>query len=298
MQDLGTLGGPESFAEFVNERGQVAGFSFTNSTPNPVTGVPTVHPFLWENGKMTDLGSLGGTLAGYGNFNMLGGFNNRGELVGSSTLAGDQIFDPFLWNGEKLIDLNTDTMGGNPLTANAINDAGDVVGGGAFPNRPFDAYLWKNGVATDLGTLDGDCYSEGWAINSDSQVVGISFACDFSRQRAFLWENGSIVDLDALIPAKSTLQLQWPLAINDRGEIAGNGGTPGVSPPDYTTMGHAFVLIPCEGSDEEGCQGGGGTTAAINQSPAVDSGLTPREIAARMRARFGWNRGFGTWRRK
>jgi probable HAF family extracellular repeat protein len=146
--------------------------------------------------------------------------------------------------------------------------------------------------------LDGDCYSEGWAINSDSQVVGISFACDFSRQRAFLWENGSIVDLDALIPAKSTLQLQWPLAINDRGEIAGNGGTPGVSPPDYTTMGHAFVLIPCEGSDEEGCQGGGGTTAAINQSPAVDSGLTPREIAARMRARFGWKRGFGAWGRE
>jgi probable HAF family extracellular repeat protein len=171
MQDLGTLGGPESFAGVVNERGQVAGFSFTNFTPNPVTGVPTVHPFLWENGKMTDLGSLGGTLAGYGNFNMFGGFNNRGELVGLSTLAGDQIVDPFLWNGEKLIDLNTDTMGGNPLTANAINDAGEVVGGGAFPNRPFDAYLWKNGVATDLGTLDGDCYSEGWAINSSQKYL-------------------------------------------------------------------------------------------------------------------------------
>jgi probable HAF family extracellular repeat protein len=295
MQDLGTLGGPDSFAGFVNERGQVAGFSFTNSTPNPVTGLPTGHPFLWENGRMTDLGSLGGTLAGNGGFNMLGGFNNRGELVGLSTLPGDQIVDPFLWNGEKLIDLYTDTIGGNPLTAWAINDLGQIVGGAAFPGRIYDAYLWKDGVATDLGTLHGDCYSEGWAINSKGQVVGISFACDFSRQRAFLWENGSIVDLDTLIPAHSSLQLQWPLAVNDRGEIAGIGGTPGVSPPDYTTVGHAFVLIPCEHSNEQGCEGGGEAAVPNNLSPAMDNRSTSREIAARMRARFGWNRRLGTW---
>jgi probable HAF family extracellular repeat protein len=296
MQDLGTLGGPDSFAEFVNERGQVAGFSFTNSTPNPVTGLPTGHPFIWENGRMTDLGSLGGTLAGNGGFNMLGGFNNRGELVGLSTLPGDQIVDPFLWNGKKLIDLFTETIGGSPVSANAVNDAGEIVGAAAFStNRPFDAYLWREGVAIDLGTLDGDCYSEGWAISSKGQVVGISFACDFSRQRAFLWENGSIVDLDTLIPAHSSLQLQWPLAVNDRGEIAGIGGTPGVSPPDYTTMGHAFVLIPCEHSNEQGCEGGGEAAVPNNPSPAMDNRLTPREIAARMRARFGWNRRFGTW---
>lgn len=248
---------------------------------------------------MTDLGSLGGTLAFYGGFNWSGGFNNRGELVGSSTLAGDQIVDPFLWNGEKLIDLYTDTIGGNPLTAWAINDLGQIVGGAAFPGRVYDAYLWKDGMATDLGTLDGDCYSEGWALNSHGQVLGISFSCDFSSQRAFLWENGSMIDLNTVIPADSSLQLQWAMAINERGEIAGIGGTPGVSPPDYPKAGHAFVLIPChdDHSDEQGCEGGGEATTAINQSQSVDSGLTPREIAARMRARFGWKRGFGTWLR-
>src|SRR5260370_14936982 len=58
MQDLGTLGGPDSDALLINERRQIAGLSIT--TIDPATQQPTVDPFLWENGKMIDLGTLGG----------------------------------------------------------------------------------------------------------------------------------------------------------------------------------------------------------------------------------------------
>lgn len=79
---------------------------------------------------MTDLGTLGGTNGS------ATGLNNAGQIIGLSNLAGDQVPHPFLWNRGTLIDLNTKTTGGNPETANALNDAEEIVGKAAFPSRP------------------------------------------------------------------------------------------------------------------------------------------------------------------
>lgn len=317
MHDLGDLGGPDSFADFVNESGQVAGSSYTNSPPNPVTGLPTTHPFLWEKGQgMTDLGTLGGTLAGSEVANFQGALNNLGHVTGGSTLAGDLIYHPFFWKrGKPMKDLGT--LGGDCGTALAINDADEVVGGADLPS-PCDqqideithAFLWKPGMKKmkDLGTVGGDTCSGANAINSRGQVVGNSGNCDFSTQHAFLWENGQIIDLNTLIPRRSPLYLTQAFAINDRGEIAGIGKPHGCSFDDI--CGHAFVLIPCDDdrSHTEGCEGDAEATAAVPQtSPELvmqnptTSGPSPSERMAAIRARLAHRypyHGFGTYQPK
>jgi len=59
MTDIGTLGTPDAIEQVEDQRGQIAGASFTNDTPSPYTGSPTLDRFLWENGHMIDLGTLG-----------------------------------------------------------------------------------------------------------------------------------------------------------------------------------------------------------------------------------------------
>ena len=105
MQDLGTLGGPDSLAWFVNESGQVAGQSTVDSIPSPTTGVPTVDVFFWDHGKMIDIGNLGGT------FSFVAGLNNRGQMTGTMNLRGDAIYHAFFWDDGILTDLPT--LGGD-----------------------------------------------------------------------------------------------------------------------------------------------------------------------------------------
>ena len=250
MHDLGTLGGPDaglvgSFKGNVemNERGQVVACSDTNSTINPVTGTPTIDPFLWDKEQgMVDLGTLGGT-SGCAIY-----LNNRGQVVGYSNIAGDLTFHPFLWErGEGMKDLGT--LGGTFGFANWISDAGEIAGSASKQgDQVLHAFLWKNGIMTDLGTLPGDACSVSQAVNSKGQMVGESEGVCFTNlqdARAFLWENGGpMLDLNTLVPSGSGVQLLGAVDINDRGEIVGSGLPPGCD--DVGTCGHAFLLIPCD----------------------------------------------------
>jgi probable HAF family extracellular repeat protein len=291
MRDLGTLGsGTDALPgpSCTNERShQVTGGSFIDSTPNP-TGVPTVHPFLWENGKMTDLGTLGGTLTAF-LLDAAQCVNNRGQVAGVSTLPGDQIIHPFLWDHGVLTDLGT--LGGDFTITTWLNDAGEVVGGTTTAGEAtFHATLWRDGAVTDLGTLEGDCGSLAHSINSTGQIVGESDSCDGITIRAVLWDKAEIVDLNTLIPPNSSLQLGIAANVNDRGEIAGWGGRP-AGCEDVFACGHAFLLIPCgENHGDSECEDEGEGTAVArgetNQGPNVVLPENVRRMLQR-RLRFG-----------
>jgi probable HAF family extracellular repeat protein len=264
MQDLGTLStGTNAMALLVNERGQVAGNSYTSTEPNELCaqeglGSLTTGAFLWDKGTMKDLGNFGGTCT------FASDLNNRGQVVGGSRLTGDQEQHPFLWDGRRLIDLGT--FGGSLGNAIALSDSGEVAGWATFPDdQVFHAALWRRGKITDLGTLSGDTASFAFTINASGQVVGVSVPpdSDFANARPFLWEGGGpMVDLTTLIAGGTSLRLTEPETINDRGEIAGNGF-------DADGNQHAFLVIPCN-AGTEGCGdvADGATGLQNNQRPS------------------------------
>ncbi len=295
MRDLGTLGGPDSNAWATNDLGEVAGWSYTSFVANPSTGTPTVDPFLWtpEDGKMTDLGSLGGT------FGAPFWLNNRGQVVGVSNLAGDVATHPFLWSkSEGMKDLGT--FGGTFSHPNWINDSGEVVGtANTAGDQSGHAFLWRQGVMTDLGTIGTDPDSDSGSINSQGQVVGGSGIFGVADLHGFLWEHeGPIVDLEKLVVPGSGLTVVFASVINDRGEITAEGMLPNGDQ-------HPVLLIPCDENHPniEGCDYSLVDSAALQSSAApiptanataAQANLTPSQMKDRLRAlQTGRNRRFG-----
>jgi probable HAF family extracellular repeat protein len=245
-----------------------------------------------------DLGSLGGTCT------VAAALNNKGQVVGESNRTGDKSSPAFLWENGSLHALGG-SLGGDFTGAVAIDERGKVAGFGYLPgNNTYHATLWKNlKEITDLGVIGNDSCSYAAAINAKIQVVGGSSpTCDFGdKARAFLWEDGSIFDLNSLIPPASALYLQLTYAINDRSEIAGQG-------VDGNNNEHAFLLIPCDENhpNVEDCDYSMVDTSAMPRvnSPSVPQGPpTPHQARPgfsgefNLPLRFGqhlgrWNRAF------
>jgi probable HAF family extracellular repeat protein len=183
---------------------------------------------------MLDLGTLGGT-SGTPSW-----LNDRGQVVGSSNLAGDATQHAFLWDRGILRDLGT--LGGSNSEAFFVNEAGDVVGKAdvSLSDPHHHAFLWKNGVMTDLGTVDGGPSSTAFSINAQDQVVGVG-----SGEHGWLWENGVIHDLNTLVLPGSDLSVSVAAFINDRGEIYGTGTLPKGDQ-------HVILLVPTDLAASEG----------------------------------------------
>lgn len=158
-------------------------------------------------------------------------------------------------------------LGGVLNTApTAINSRGQVVGNSDLVGDfSFHTFLWtKDSGIRDLGTLPGDTFSSAFGINDKGDVVGGSCDVNFNC-RAFLWQNGTMTDLNALVtPGSTPLFLWFGNDINSRGEIAAYACLRCLTPtPEF----RAALVMPCDEqhTDISACD----ETAAVAQTTAT-----------------------------
>ena len=264
MTPLNTLGGSNSQAAAINNRGQVAGYAETGTAdPNcPPPQVSQFRPVTWSSGHIQQLPLYPGDTEGAAFW-----INNEGDTVGASGSCAP--YDPryalplqprhaLLWrHGVRPIDLGN--LGGElENAAFAINDRDQIVGASDISGDTYQhAFLWQRSVMTDLGTLPGDVVSAAVAISNRGQVTGVS-ADPNGNIRAFLWQNGVMYDLNDLIAGQSPLYLLHGFGVNSSGEIVGfavNTSTGEV---------HGFLAIPTSS--------GGGAGRASSAAQGGSSG--------------------------
>lgn len=281
LEVLPSLGGTSSAGNGINDRGWITGQS-------NLAGDKIVRAALWRDGKVKDLGTLGGPDSAV----LWPVKNNRGIVTGVAQTAnrhtyGEQwscaaFFPKATATGHRCVGFEwrhgvmhaLPTLGGPNGFATGSNNAGQVVGWAENTVRDptcvapqifqFRGVVWGPGrhQVRQLRPLPGDTVSAATAINDEGQVVGISGYCDnaiggFSAIHAVLWQGGRPISLGTL----GGVAWNTPMAINDAGVVVGfsntsasYGGTPHF---------HAFVWTRRGGIHDLGTLRGDATSEAL-----------------------------------
>jgi probable HAF family extracellular repeat protein len=203
VTDLGSLAGPTSGADFVNNNGWVAG----QADDDPV--LRYAHAWVWTgSGALQNLGSFGGPQS----VSFPTGLNDNGWVVGESDISTGGATHGFLWTGGGTIQ-DIGGLGGMNTLPTGINNLGEIVGGSQVSGGTYHGFTLRNGIITDLGPIYVPT-----AINSSGQLAGNIEPADGNPHdiRAFMSSGGTYVDLGTLGGTFSQ-----PNALNDNGVVVG-----------------------------------------------------------------------------
>ncbi len=131
-------------------------------------GGESSHAWLWNQGSLTDLGTLGDWCTPHA-------VNSAGQVVGES-IAADGELHGFMWENGSMINIDGERWQSRPLD---INDMGLVVGSFADASLggdgPIHGFVWQNGDFTDLNDIVEFAgtwtITEAVAINAHGQIA-------------------------------------------------------------------------------------------------------------------------------
>ena len=204
----------------VNEAGvAVGGMRFPGNTD--------AHAAIYKDGVATDLGAFAG------GYSFAWAINNAGTIVGISNLptppfSGQWKFRGFVYENGAMRDVGT--LGGASSYLYDVNNSGTAVGCSEVAGGRLVATTYSAGALQPLADIPGNSCAR--SINERGDVVGSSDAGGWLYSGGVLTMLAQIPEVRAAGYTSAT-----PMAINDRGWIAGNGYKPSAG-------GVAFVLVP------------------------------------------------------
>jgi probable HAF family extracellular repeat protein len=210
---LDNLGANPARPAGINDAGHVVGsLNYLDGKTNPT------RPFLYRDGKVTDLGTLGSS------DEYAVAINASGQVIGGSWKSfGLGIHQAFLYRDGTMAELGT--LGGKSSYARAINNHGQVVGNSHAEDGSYRAFLYSDGKMTEIPAPDRRRISP-QGINDSGQVVGrmvptLEVGPGYEvASTAFLLSNGKLATLGTLGGDSS-----WAQAINNSGHVVGTAQT-------------------------------------------------------------------------
>ena len=226
-------------ASDINNANQVVGYA---ELPGIYAGI--TRAVIWNNGAIQDLGTLPDDT-----HSSASAINDAGQVVGASSysytstgLLRDRSTRGFLWSSGVMTNIGSLDPNSTYTYAANINNVGQIVGytvlsaKGSEPTRPA-AFVWNNGVLTNLNLALGrdGCYAN--AINDLGQIVG---SCDGQAYKLTPVAPGVDVGV-RMVPASGTaaqgVPYTYALTVTNAGSLAASG----VSVTDILPAGVDFV---------------------------------------------------------